>query len=77
MTDFLFQMGLSNAFLSLALGIVAMAVGAKARRPRLAHMLWLLVFIKLVTPPVMRIHIITIPAHGKKAGGAAEKIIKC
>jgi bla regulator protein BlaR1 len=67
MTDFLFQMGLSNAFLSLALGIVAMVAGAKARRPGLAHMLWLLVFIKLVTPPVMRIPIITIPTQGETA----------
>jgi len=56
---------LSNACLSLALGIVAMVVGAKARRPHLAHMLWLLVFIKLVTPPVMRIPIITIPVEGE------------
>jgi len=67
MTDFFFQMGLSNAFLSLALGIVAMVVGAKARRPHLAHMLWLLVFIKLVTPPVMKIPIVTIPAQGETA----------
>ncbi|MBL7188128.1 MAG: hypothetical protein ISS70_17535 [Phycisphaerae bacterium] len=61
MTDFLFQMGLSNACLSLALAIVAMVVGAKARRPQLAHMLWLFVFIKLVTPPIVKIPIITIP----------------
>ena len=67
MIDFLFQMGLSNACLSLALGIVAMVAGAKGRRPGLAHMLWLLVFIKLVTPPVMRIPIITIPAEGETA----------
>jgi beta-lactamase regulating signal transducer with metallopeptidase domain len=68
MIDFLFQMGLSNACISLVLGIVAMVAGAKAKRPHLAHMLWLLVFIKLVTPPVMRIPIITIPAQGEAAG---------
>ena len=67
MTDFFFQMGLSNACLSLALGIVAMVVGAKARRPHLAHMLWLLVFIKIVTPPMLRIPIVTIPAQGETA----------
>ncbi|MCK4856973.1 MAG: M56 family metallopeptidase [candidate division Zixibacteria bacterium] len=67
MSDFLFQMGLSNACLSLALGIVAMVVGAKARRPQLAHMLWLLVFIKLVTPPIVTIPIVTIPAQGETA----------
>jgi len=67
MTDFFFQMGLSNACLSLALGIVAMVMGAKARRPQLAHMLWLLVFIKLVTPPIVTIPIVTIPAQGETA----------
>ena len=67
MTDFFFQMGLSNACLSLALAIVAMVVGAKARRPQLAPMLWLLVFIKLVTPPIVKIPIVTIPAQGETA----------
>ena len=48
-------MGLSNAFLSLALAIVAMVAGAKTRRPHLAYLLWLLVFIKLLTPPIVKI----------------------
>ena len=55
MTDFLFQMGLSNACFSFALAIVAVVVGATTRRPYLAHMLWLLVFVKLVTPPIVTI----------------------
>jgi beta-lactamase regulating signal transducer with metallopeptidase domain len=55
MTDLLFQIGLSNACFSLALGLVAMVAGAKARRPQLAYMLWLLVFVKLVTPPIVTI----------------------
>lgn len=55
MTDFLFQMGLSNACFSIALAIVAMVVGAKVKRPHLAYMLWLLVFFKLVTPPIVTI----------------------
>ena len=67
MIDFFFQMGLSNACLSLALAIVAMVVGAKARRPGLAHMLWLLVFIKLLTPPIVTIPIVTIPQQPETA----------
>jgi len=67
MTDFFFQMGLSNACLSLALAIVAMVVGAKARRPHLAHLLWLLVFVKLRTPPVVTIPVITIPDQPETA----------
>jgi len=55
MVDLLFQIGLSNACFALALAIVATIVGAKARRPHLAYMLWLLVFVKLVTPPILTI----------------------
>ena len=47
MTDLFFQMALSNPCLAFALAIVAMVVGASAKRPHvahLAHMLWLLVF---------------------------------
>jgi len=67
MTDFFIQMGLSNACLSLALAIVAMLVGARARRPQPAYMLWLLVFIKLLTPPIVTIPIVTIPAQSETA----------
>ena len=66
MTDFLFQVVLSNVFLSLALAIVAMAVGATTRRPHLAHLLWLLVLIKLMTPPVVTIPVVTIPGQSDR-----------
>ena len=59
MTDFLFQFGFSNCFISLALALAAMGVGATVKHPRLAHILWLLVFIKLITPPVITIPIET------------------
>lgn len=55
MMDALFQTGLSNACFTLALAIVAMVVSTKANRPHLTHMLWLLVFVKLVTPPIVNI----------------------
>ncbi|MHC4440836.1 MAG: M56 family metallopeptidase, partial [Planctomycetota bacterium] len=60
-------MGLSNAIFSLALAIIATIVGAKARRPGLAYLLWLLVFIKLLTPPIVTIPIVNIPAHDETA----------
>lgn len=67
MTDYFLQMGLSNVCLTLVLAIVAMVVGARTKRPQLAHMLWLLVFVKLVTPPIVTIPIVTIPAQGETA----------
>lgn len=62
MIDFFLQIGFSNACFSLAVAIVAMAVGVTTKRPHLSHLLWLLVFVKLVTPPMVTIPIITIPA---------------
>jgi beta-lactamase regulating signal transducer with metallopeptidase domain len=60
MTDLLLRIGLSNVCISLALAIVAMVVEATVKRPPLTHLLWLLVFVKLVTPPVLMIPIVTI-----------------
>ncbi len=61
MIDLLFQMGLSNVCFSLILAIAAMIVGAKTRRANLVYMLWLLVFIKLVTPPLVKIPVSVMP----------------
>ena len=62
MMDLLLRMGLSNACFALALALAARAAGAKARHPHLAYLLWLLVFVKLVTPPL-----VTIPVGGFSA----------
>lgn len=55
MTDLLLQMALSNACFAFALALGAVAAGAKAKRPHPAHLLWLLVFVKLVTPPLVTV----------------------
>ncbi len=51
MTDLLLQSALSNASLALALAAVALIVERTAKRPVLAHLLWVLVLVKLVTAP--------------------------
>lgn len=61
MTDLLLQIGLSNLLISLGLAIVAWAVHVSGKRPALAHLLWLLVLVKLVTPPVMTVPLVAIP----------------
>ena len=61
MMDLFLQMGLSNACFSLALAAVAMVVGATTKRPHLAYLLWLLVFVKLLTPPIVTIPVAMIP----------------
>ena len=67
MIDLFLQFGLSNACFSLPLAILAMLVGARAKRPHLAHLLWLLVFVKLVTPPIVTIPVVAIPTHSDVA----------
>jgi len=53
--DDLLNIGLSNALAATLLALVALAVGSIYRRPALVHGLWLLVLLKLVTPPLVRI----------------------
>ncbi len=44
---------LSNSLLAAALAVVALAVSRLLKnKPAIAHVLWLLVLVKLVTPPV-------------------------
>src|SRR5215471_1271703 len=48
----LIEIGLSNIAMAAALAAVAVIVGRTCRRPALTHGLWLLVLIKLITPPL-------------------------
>lgn len=47
--------GLKNAILVIPLALLAMVVGRWARRPALSHLLWTLVLVKLMTPPVVHV----------------------
>ena len=67
MTEVLLRMGLSNALFALALALLATAVGVTVKRPQLTHLLWLLVFVKLVTPPLLTIPVVAIPEAPKTA----------
>lgn len=49
------EVGLSNAAAAVVLAIVALAVSLCCRRPAVVHAMWLLVLIKLVTPPLVHI----------------------
>ncbi len=51
--DDLLSIAVSNAVAAAVLGLVAIAVSAVYRRPALVHGLWLLVLLKLVTPPLV------------------------
>jgi hypothetical protein len=51
----LLAIGLSNAVAASLLALAAGAVGYGGRRPAVAHGLWLLVLLKLLTPPLWNI----------------------
>ncbi len=55
--DTLLQAALSNAALACVLALPAAAVARLGRWPALAHALWLLVLLKLITPPLIAIPI--------------------
>jgi beta-lactamase regulating signal transducer with metallopeptidase domain len=56
--DTLLHVGLSNAVLATALAVAAAAVSRVCRgRPAVAHSLWLLVLLKLLTPPLLTLRV--------------------
>ncbi|MCA9278215.1 MAG: M48 family metalloprotease [Phycisphaeraceae bacterium] len=67
MTDLLLQIGLSNLLVSLVLAIAAWCVHRTSSRPALAHLLWVLVLVKLVTPPMFTLPVVPVPDSGRSA----------
>src|SRR5215212_6277834 len=57
----LLALGLANAACAAILAIPAYLVGRYGRRPALAHALWLLVLLKLVTPPLFHLSLPWLP----------------
>jgi bla regulator protein BlaR1 len=70
MIDLLFKIALNNVCISLALAIAAMIVGITIRRPAITYLMWLLVFVKLLTPPI-----VTIPVFPSSWMGDAVPLI--
>jgi beta-lactamase regulating signal transducer with metallopeptidase domain/flagellar motility protein MotE (MotC chaperone) len=74
--DSLLQIGLSNAVVATALALVAaFASFMWRRRPALVHGLWLLVLLKLLTPPLAWIPIPASIAATPKTPPPAEEVI--
>lgn len=53
----LLDIGLSNALIALGLAAAVALTGRLSRRPALVHSLWLLVLLKLVTPPLWTVRL--------------------
>ncbi len=52
------EIALINALMIIPLAFVAEAAGRVFRRPALTHLLWVLILVKLVTPPICQIPLI-------------------
>jgi beta-lactamase regulating signal transducer with metallopeptidase domain len=55
--NWLLETLISNALVATLLAIVALLVGLVCRRPAILHALWLLVLLKLVTPPLIPVRV--------------------
>lgn len=60
MLNSMIQMAFSNACISLLLAVAAVVVGKTTKQPHLTYLLWLLVFMKLVTPPIVSVSVFMI-----------------
>ena len=68
MTDLLVQIGLSNLLLSGVLAGLAYAVHRRGRYPTLAHLLWVFVLVKVVTPPLFTLPVALGPGDSAVPG---------
>ena len=69
--DTLLHVGLSNAVTATLLALVAAVAARLLRRPAVAHGLWILVLIKLITPPFISVPI-ALPAEPTPARETAS-----
>jgi hypothetical protein len=53
----LLRIGLSNAVVALLMALVVVTLACVWRRPAVLHALWLLVLVKLVTPPLVWVRV--------------------
>jgi bla regulator protein BlaR1 len=53
---------LGNAAVAVLLALLALAVGCVCRSPAVRHFLWVLVLLKLVTPPLFHVPLAVLPA---------------
>jgi beta-lactamase regulating signal transducer with metallopeptidase domain len=69
--DTLLEIGLSNALMAAVLALGVAAVGYFWRRPAVIHCLWMLVLVKLITPPMVYVPVSQFKSWLPDRGGAA------
>jgi bla regulator protein BlaR1 len=69
--DTLLHFGLSNALMATALALPAALISRFCQRPALAHGLWLLVVLKLLTPPLFAVPVLWLSPPALRTTSAA------
>jgi bla regulator protein BlaR1 len=69
----LLEIGLTNAAIATGLAIVAAGAAKFGARPMVVHGLWLLVLLKLVTPPLISLPVAVIPTANEAADSQSMK----
>src|SRR5262245_47750177 len=69
----LLEIGLANAVCAGLLALLALASGRVCRRPAILHGLWLLVLVKLVTPPLFSLPLRVLPAEEQPVVASVAK----
>jgi beta-lactamase regulating signal transducer with metallopeptidase domain len=67
---------LGNAAVAVGLALLALAVGYACRSPAVRHAAWVLVLLKLVTPPLFSIPLTVLPASWATPPAAGNPIIE-
>ena len=65
MADFLFQATLSNLLVSFLLAMIACFIQRRYQAATLANVLWIMVLIKMVTPPLYAIPLLEVEPLGQ------------
>ena len=65
--DALLHFVVGNLLVAVPLGLVALFVQRGQRFPAVAHVLWLLVLVKLITPPLLNLPLVPIPIADSSA----------
>ncbi len=75
MIEQLVLVGLSNAVVATVLALMVVAITRVWRQAPLAHLLWLIVLVKLVTPPLVDLPI-TIPVANQSVTAGSDDLGK-
>ena len=69
MADLLIQASLSNLIVASILAVIAWLVQARVRSASLANLLWSLVLIKMITPPLFSLPVLEVPSLSNSVAG--------